>query len=86
VELLDSQAPRSGAPSSDPAMRGDLERRRDLLVQRFLDLQAGLQRLLAVPTSGEAAVDEELRGLAGALQRDAAAWEAAEREVARPSG
>jgi predicted Ser/Thr protein kinase len=87
VELLESQAAsRSSASPDEPSPRGDLERRRDLLVQRFLDTQAGLQRLLVVPSGAEAAVDEELRVLAGALERDASAWEAAEREVARVTG
>jgi hypothetical protein len=80
LQLLDAQVPRPGLRHADPSIRADLERRRDGLVQRFLDTQAGLQRLVAVSGAG-ASADEELRVLASALERDAAAWEAAEREL-----
>ena len=55
-------------------MRGDLEQQRDRLVQRFLEIQAGLQRLLAVVGAGDPEVEGELRGLTGALGREAQAW------------
>jgi hypothetical protein len=81
LRLLESQVSRPGLPPADPSIRGDLERRRDRLVQRFLDAQTGLQRLVAAPGL-VASADGELSELASALERDAAAWEAAEREVA----
>ena len=82
LHLLESQTSRPGFKQADPSIRGDLELRRDRLVQRFLDAQAGLQRLLAAGGIRDAEVDGELRILTGALEQDAAAWEAAERELA----
>lgn len=82
LQLLDSQVAGPGLKQADPSIRADLERRRDGLVQRFLDTQAGLQRLVATH-GGEGTANEELRQLASALERDAAAWEAVERAVAR---
>jgi hypothetical protein len=82
LRLLESQVSRPGSPQAHPSIRGELERRRDRLVQQFLDAQTGLQRLVAAAGT-EAGAEAELRELASALERDAAAWEAAEREVAR---
>ncbi len=87
LEMLESQ-PRFGfaIKGGGTTDRNDLGHRRDRLVQRFLDAHVGLQRLLVASGSAEIAVDEELRLIASALERDAAAWEAAERELAGVTG
>jgi hypothetical protein len=86
LRLVEAPAARQPAPGpAERAERGEIERRRDLLVQRFLETEAGLKRLIAASAGGDG-VHEELRVLTGALERDAAAWEAAEREVARVVG
>ena len=65
-------------------MRGDLEQQRDRLVQQFLEIQAGLQRLLAAVGGGDPEVEGELRGLTGALEREAQAWAEVEQTTRGP--
>jgi serine/threonine protein kinase len=73
-----------GAVTSPAALaaRGEREQERDRLVQRILEMRAALERWVTAPTGAEPSLIGELRALTGALERDAAAWEAAQREVA----
>jgi hypothetical protein len=71
LQLLEAPAFSPGPaaqPSPGPAVQ------RDRLVQRFLETQSGLQRLIAAGGGTEAAVSEDLRAVAAALQREAEAW------------
>jgi hypothetical protein len=66
-------------------LRGSLEQQRDRLVQRFLETQAGLQRLLSQVGGIDPGVEGELRALTGALDREAQAWAEVDRTVSDPA-
>ena len=74
LSRLDEALAELDTSAAGVSMRGDLEQQRDRLVQQFLEIQAGLQRLLAVVGAGDPEVEGELRGLTGALGREAQAW------------
>lgn len=65
--------------AAGPVMAGDLERRRDRMVQCLLDTQGGLRRLIALPEVEDAAA--ELHALVGTLAFEAQAQELVAREV-----
>jgi hypothetical protein len=61
---------RDQGAAGDATVRGNLERQRDGMVQRFLEAQGGLRRIIALPPE-EDSVEAELRALVGVIEREA---------------